>query len=37
MLGTLNMLEAVRQCPSVEAAVFITSDKCYRNDEWVWG
>ena len=24
MLGTLNMLEAVRQCPSVEAAVFIT-------------
>ena len=37
MLGTLNMLEAIRGCPSVEAAVFITSDKCYRNDEWVWG
>lgn len=37
MLGTLNVLEAVRACPSVQAAVMITSDKCYRNDEWVWG
>ena len=37
MMGTLNMLEGLRQCPSVAAAVFITSDKCYRNDEWVWG
>ncbi|WP_417292300.1 CDP-glucose 4,6-dehydratase [Desulfovibrio porci] len=37
MLGTMNMLEAVRACPSVRAVVMITSDKCYRNDEWVWG
>lgn len=37
MVGTLNILEAVRSCPSVEAVVMITSDKCYRNDEWVWG
>ena len=37
MLGTLNVLEAIRQTPSVQAAVFITSDKCYRNDEWVFG
>ncbi|RRD71213.1 MULTISPECIES: CDP-glucose 4,6-dehydratase [unclassified Desulfovibrio] len=36
-LGTLNVLEAVRQCPDVRAVVMITSDKCYRNDEWVWG
>ena len=36
-LGTLNLLEAVRGCPSVQALVLITSDKCYRNDEWVWG
>jgi CDP-glucose 4,6-dehydratase len=35
-LGTLNMLEAVRACPDVRAVVMITSDKCYRNDEWVW-
>ncbi|MDR2820997.1 MAG: CDP-glucose 4,6-dehydratase [Desulfovibrio sp.] len=37
MIGTLNALEAARRCPSVRAVVVITSDKCYRNDEWVWG
>ena len=36
-MGTLNLLEAVRCTPEVEAVVCITSDKCYRNDEWVWG
>ncbi len=36
-MGTLNLLEAVRAAPDVEAVVCITSDKCYRNDEWVWG
>ncbi|MBQ7457250.1 MAG: CDP-glucose 4,6-dehydratase [Desulfovibrio sp.] len=37
MLGTLNVLESMRHCPSIQAAVIITSDKCYRNDEQVWG
>lgn len=37
MLGTMNVLEAVRACPTARAVVMITSDKCYRNDEWVWG
>ena len=37
VMGTLNVLEGIRACPSVRAGVFITSDKCYRNDEWVWG
>ena len=36
-MGTLNLLEAVRATPGIEAVVCITSDKCYRNDEWVWG
>ena len=35
--GTVNVLEAIRHCPSVKAAVIITSDKCYENKEWVWG
>jgi CDP-glucose 4,6-dehydratase len=35
--GGLNLLEAVRDCPAVRTLVFITSDKCYRNHEWVWG
>jgi len=36
-VGTLNVLEAVRQTPFVRSLVLITSDKCYRNDEWVFG
>jgi CDP-glucose 4,6-dehydratase len=33
MLGTVHLLEAVRHCPTVRAAVFVTSDKCYENME----
>lgn len=36
-LGTMNVLECIRQCPSVQVGVIITSDKCYRNVEWMWG
>ncbi|MBI4843568.1 MAG: CDP-glucose 4,6-dehydratase [Nitrospirae bacterium] len=35
--GTVNVLECVRDSASVQAAVIITSDKCYRNLEWEWG
>jgi CDP-glucose 4,6-dehydratase len=35
--GTVNFLEAVRKSKSVKAAVVISSDKCYQNNEWVWG
>lgn len=34
--GTLNLLEAVRQCDSVRAVLVVTSDKCYANREWLW-
>jgi CDP-glucose 4,6-dehydratase len=37
VMGTVNLLEAVRNCPSVRAVVNITTDKCYENREWVWG
>ncbi|MEW6053646.1 MAG: CDP-glucose 4,6-dehydratase [Nitrospirota bacterium] len=37
VMGTLNVLEAIRHTDSVRAAVIITSDKCYENKEWVWG
>jgi CDP-glucose 4,6-dehydratase len=37
VMGTANLLEAVRQCQSVRAVVNITTDKCYENNEWVWG
>jgi len=35
--GTVNVLEAIRRTPSVQAAVMITSDKCYENRGWIWG
>ena len=35
--GTVNILEAIRLTKSVRAAVCITSDKCYQNQEWAWG
>ena len=37
VMGTVNMLEAVRNTPSVRAVLNITTDKCYENKEWVWG
>jgi len=35
--GTVNVLEAVRRTDSVRAAVCITTDKVYENQEWLWG
>lgn len=35
--GTVNVLEAIRLTSSVKAAVMVTSDKCYKNQEWIWG
>lgn len=37
MLGVLNILEAARTRPAIRAVIVITSDKCYQNNEWVWG
>ena len=37
VMGTVNVLEAVRLCGSVKAVVIVTTDKCYENREWAWG
>ncbi len=37
VMGTVNVLEAIRHTPSVRSAVIISSDKCYENKELVWG
>ncbi len=37
VMGTVNMLEAVRATSSVKAVLNVTTDKCYENREWVWG
>ena len=36
VMGTVNLLEAVRHTSSVKAVVNVTTDKCYENREWVW-
>jgi len=36
-IGTINMLEAMREIDNDCVAVLITSDKCYDNVEWEWG
>lgn len=37
VMGTVNLFDSFRNCPSVRAAVIITSDKCYENAEAFWG
>ncbi len=37
VMGTVNLLEAVRAVESVKAVLNVTTDKCYENREWLWG
>jgi CDP-glucose 4,6-dehydratase len=37
VIGTMNVLEALRKGNHLCRAVMITSDKCYDNLEWIWG
>ncbi len=37
VMGTVNVLECVRQTPSVKSFVNVTTDKVYLNKEWEWG
>lgn len=37
LMGTLNILEAIKKTDSVKTGVMITTDKCYENKEQIWG
>ena len=37
LMGTVNVLEVIRNTDSVKAGVIITTDKCYKNREWIYG
>ncbi|MEW6096208.1 MAG: CDP-glucose 4,6-dehydratase [bacterium] len=37
IMGTINLLEAVRKTEGMKVCIIITSDKCYENKEWVYG
>ena len=37
VMGTANLLEILRDIPSVKVIVVVTTDKCYENRGWAWG
>ena len=37
VMGTVNLLECVRNTPSVRSVLNVTTDKVYQNKEWCWG
>lgn len=37
VMGTVNVLEAIKQVAKIKCALVVTTDKCYENREWVWG
>ena len=37
VMGTINIMEAIRSTDSVKVGVMITTDKCYENKEQIWG
>ena len=37
VMGTVNLLDAIRKTASVKTVIIVTSDKCYRNHEWERG
>jgi len=37
VMGTVNLLEAIKIAGSVKAVLNVTTDKCYENREWYWG
>lgn len=37
VMGTINVLECMRETESIKMGIFITTDKCYKNNEQLWG
>ena len=37
VIGSLNVLEAIRKFDCIKTVIMITSDKCYENVEQIWG
>ncbi len=37
LMGTINILEEIRNCKNTKIGIMITTDKCYENKEQIWG
>ena len=33
--GSVNLLEIIKNCDSIRSVIYVTSDKCYENKEWL--
>jgi len=37
VMGTISILESIRDLQNIRAFINVTTDKCYENNEWCWG
>lgn len=37
VMGTVNLMECIRNSTSVKSVLNVTTDKVYQNNEWCWG
>jgi CDP-glucose 4,6-dehydratase len=37
VMGSVNLLEATRACEVAPVLIYVTSDKCYLDQQWTWG
>ena len=37
VIGTLNVLECIKNSATVKVSIMVTTDKCYKNIEQIWG
>jgi len=37
IMGSINIAHSIKETESVSSCIMITSDKCYKNQEWIWG
>ena len=37
IMGSINLLQSCIKTKSIKSIIFVTSDKCYENNKWVWG
>ena len=37
IMGSVNILQSCIQLKSVKSIIYVTSDKCYENNKWIWG
>lgn len=37
IIGSVNLLQSCIEIKTIKSLIFVTSDKCYENNKWVWG